>query len=91
MKQALQVLRTCSWELDMAGDPVTAIANAIAEGSKLFHKMLATRKVRHLKAAIDAGERYIHVNEGFGENSNLTVEAKAKLLKKFRARFFKYN
>ena len=75
----------------MAADPVTAIANAVAEGSKLFHKMLATRKIRHLKAAIDAGERYIHVNEGFGENENLSEEQKAKLLTKFRKRFFKYN
>ena len=75
----------------MAADPITAIANAIAEGSKLFHTMLATRKIRHMKASIDAGERYIHVNEGFGENTNLEPEDKKRLLKKFRKRFFKYN
>lgn len=75
----------------MATDPVTAIANAIAEGSKLFYSMLATRKIRHMKAAIDAGERYIHVNEDFGDNADLSEEQKHKLLTKLRRRFFRYN
>ena len=75
----------------MAVNPVTAIANAIAECSKAFGTYMATKRVRHLKASNDAGERYIHINEGFGENANLSIEAKQKLLKKFRRRFFKYN
>ncbi len=75
----------------MASDPITAIASAIAEASKAFGTYMATKRVRHLKAALDAGERYIHVNEGFGENKDIKPKAKAKLLKKFRARFFKYN
>ena len=75
----------------MASDPITSIANAIAESSKLFYTMLATREIRHMKAALDAGERYIDVNEGFGENKNLSPEDKAKLLKKFRNRFKKFN
>ena len=75
----------------MANDPVRAIANALAEISKSFGTYMATRRVRHMKAAIDAGERYINVNEGYGENSELTLEQKKKLLSKFRKRFLKYN
>ena len=75
----------------MANDPVTAIANTLAEISKSFGTYMATRRVRHMKAAIDAGERYINVNEGYGENSELTLEQKKKLLSKFRKRFLKYN
>ena len=75
----------------MAVNPVTAIASAIAEASKAFGTYMATRRVRHLKACIDAAERYIHVNEGYGENANLEPDEKTKMLKRFRKRFFKYN
>ena len=75
----------------MAMDIVTAIANALAEGSKAYYTFLATREVRYMKAALDAGERYIHVNEKFGENKDLTDEQQNRLLRKFRLRFFKYN
>jgi ribosomal protein L16 Arg81 hydroxylase len=75
----------------MAADPVTAIANAIAEFSKAFGTYMATRRVRHMKAAIDAAERYIFVNERLGENADLTDEKQKKLLTKFRKRFFCFN
>lgn len=75
----------------MAADPITAIANAIAEGSKLFYKLLATKRIRHMKAALDAAERYIHVNEGFGDNEKLEDKERDALLRKFRRRFFKFN
>lgn len=75
----------------MALDPVTAIANAIAEFSKAMGQVMATREVRHMKAAIDAAERYIDINEGFGENADLDPEEKARLLKKLRNRFKKFN
>ena len=72
-------------------DPVTAIANAVAEFSKAFGTYMATREVRHLKAALDAAERYIFVNEKTGENAELTDEQQEKLLAKLRRRFFKFN
>ena len=72
-------------------DPVTAIANAVAEFSKAFGTYMATREVRHLKAALDAAERYIFVNERMGENEELTDVQQKKLLAKFRKRFFKFN
>lgn len=75
----------------MAADPVTSIANAISSVADLTAKYLATRAVRRMKAALDAAERYIHVNEGFGDNEKLTQEQKEKLLSKLRRRFFKYN
>lgn len=75
----------------MAAEPITAIANAISGISDIIGKYLATRQVRRMKAALDAGERYIHVSEGFGENAELDEKDKIKLLKKLRIRFFKYN
>ena len=75
----------------MPANPLTAIALAIAEVSKVIGKHMATARVRHLKAAVDAAERYIFVNEGMGENEKLTLEQKSRLLAKFRRRFFKYN
>lgn len=70
---------------------ITAIANAIAEVSKVIGHRMADRRVRHLKAAVDAAERYIFVNEGMGENKNLDDDERNKLLRRFRKRFFKYN
>lgn len=75
----------------MSADPITAIANAVSNITEMIAKLLATKEVRHMKAALDAAERYIHVNEGFGENKEIEEEEKAKLLKKLRTRFFKYN
>lgn len=70
---------------------ITTIAAAIGEVSKTIGKIIATRQVRHMKAAIDAAERYIDVNEGFGDNANLKKDDKEKLLRKFRKRFKKFN
>jgi len=75
----------------MSINPVTAIATAIAECSKAFGTHMATRKVRLMKAALDAGENYIHVQEGFGDYKDITQARKDKLLRKFRIRFFKFN
>lgn len=72
-------------------EPVTAIANAIAEVSKTIGRIMATKRVRHLEAAKDAARRYIHVNERFGENKDLSDEEREKLLKKLRRRFFRFN
>lgn len=72
-------------------DPITAIANAIDSVSRLVASILATKKVRHMKAALDAAERYIDVNERFGDNKNLSAEDRESLLRKFRRRFKKYN
>ena len=75
----------------MTSDPITAIAKAISSIADLTAKYLATREVRHMKAAIDAAERYIHINEGLGENSTLDEEEKKRLLDKLSKRFFKFN
>ena len=47
--------------------------------------------MKYMKAAIDAAERYIDVNEGFGENETIPEDEKKKLLSKFRKRFKKFN
>ena len=75
----------------MAGDPVTAIASAIDGISRMIANILATREIRHMKAAIDAAERYIDVNEGFGDNADLSEKDKLNLLRKFRKRFKTFN
>ncbi len=75
----------------MALDPLTAWAKFGTEVAKVVGQVLATKTVRHLEAAKDAGRRYIHINEGFGENADLKPEEKEKLLKKFRKRFFHFS
>ena len=76
----------------MAADPVTSIAKAVSSVADLVAKYLSTREVRRMKAAIDAAERYIQVNEKMGdENRELNAEDRKKLLGKFRRRFFKFN
>ena len=75
----------------MVKDPITAIAQAIAEVSKTIGHRMATKRVRHMKAAIDAAERYIDINEGFGDNADLSQEDRSRLLRKFRRRFKKFN
>ena len=75
----------------MAVNTITALANMIDGISRLIANILATREIRHMKAAIDAAERYIDVNEGFGDNKDLSEEDKQKLLRKFRKRFKKFN
>ena len=75
----------------MAVNTITALANMIDGISRLIANILATREIRHMKAAIDAAERYIDVNEGFGDNKDLSEEDKKNLLRKFRKRFKKFN
>ena len=50
-----------------------------------------TKYIRKMKACIEAGEKYIQVNEGDGEFKNLSATRKKKLLKHYRKRFFTYN
>lgn len=75
----------------MAIDPFTAFAGAAEQIAKTIGTIIATRRVRHMKAAIDAAERYIDINEKFGDNANLSAEDRLKLLRKFRKRFKKFN
>lgn len=75
----------------MALDPISAIAGAIGEASKVVGIWLASQERRHMKAAIDAAERYIFVNEKSGENAKLTDKEQEVLLKKLREQFFKFN
>ena len=72
-------------------DPVSSIASAIAEFSKTLGIWMASRDRRKMKAALDAAERYIFVNEKSGENAKLTAKQRTALLAKFRKRFFKFN
>ena len=72
-------------------NPVAPIAEAIAEGFKLLKKVLDTREVRHMRAAIEAGEKYIQVNEKIGQYEDLDDDKQVKYLKHFSKRFFKYN
>ena len=66
---------------------VSAVAYAIAEAAKLWQQWLISADKRHMKAAIEAGEKYIQTNE----NGSIDGKRKAKLLAHYKKRFFKYN
>ena len=70
---------------------VTPIANAIAEGFKLLRSRMENSAFRKAEACIEAGEKYIQVNEGSGEFIFLSTEKKASYLRHYRKRFFHYN
>jgi hypothetical protein len=70
---------------------IGSIANALAEASKVVGAWLASRQRRRMRAAIDAAERYIFVSERAGEYAELSDEKRARYLKHFRKRFFRFN
>jgi len=72
-------------------NPTAPIATAIAEGFKLLKKVLDTSEARKMRKAIEAGERYIQVNEGIGAYEGLNEDKRVKYLKHFSKRFYKYN
>lgn len=61
-----------------------AFLEALKEISSLLKEWISGADIRRMKAAIEAGEKYIFTNE-------TTVKDKEKLLKYWRERFFKYN
>ena len=71
--------------------PIAPIAQAIAEGFKLIKTVLDTAEVRKMKACIEAGEKYIFVNEKQGEYETLPDVKQDKYLKHYRKRFFRFN
>ena len=75
----------------MSINPVSAVATAISEVAKTIGTILATKRIRHLKAALDAAERYIMINEGLGDNKKLSKDRKKKLLAKMLKRFMRFN
>ena len=64
---------------------------AIAEAIKEFFKWQSTANIRRMKAAIEAAEKYIMVNEKDGEFKNISNSKQKKYLKHYRKRFFAYN
>ena len=72
-------------------EPVTAIASAIAEASKVIGTWMASADRRKMQAAIESAEKYIMVSAGLGEFSNLTTTKRQALCDYWRKRFFKYN
>lgn len=75
----------------MGLEPVTAIANAIAEASKVIGQWMASADRRKMQSCIEAGEKYIMVSEGLGEFSNITTTKRQALCDYWRKRFFKLN
>ena len=60
---------------------------AVADAIKEFFRWASGGNIRRMKATIEAGESYIHTNE----DKELSKTRKAKLLKHYRKRFFKFN
>lgn len=71
--------------------PVNGIALAIGEALKIVRLRMENKDVWEMQKAIDAGEKYIRINEGSGEYEGLSDKKKKKYLKKYNKRFFKYN
>ena len=65
-------------------DVGTAFLEAIREISSLLKEWISGADIRRMKAAIEAGEKYIFVNESDDKD-------REKMLKYWRDRFFKYN
>ena len=73
-------------------NPTAPIALAIAEGFKLLKKVMDTSDVRRMRKAIEAGEKYIQVNENEGEfNYEMKPSKKKDKLRYFKRKFFKFN
>ena len=73
-------------------NPTAPIAQAIAEGFKLLKTVMDTAQYRRARAAIEAAEKYIQVNENEGEfDYDMTQEKKEARLKHYKKRFFHYN
>ena len=66
---------------------IDGIAKAVAELSKLILFAMKGKPTRHMKKAINYGEKYIRTNT----DSTLSPKNKAKLLDKYEKKFFKYN
>lgn len=63
------------------------IATAVARVAEVVAEFQKSAQVRHMKAAIEAGEKYIQTNR----DSSLKEKKRKKLLEHYRKRFFKYN
>ena len=73
-------------------NPTAPIAHAIAEGFKLLKTVMDTARVRRMRKAIEAGEKYIQVNEKEGEfDYDMDEKKKKARLRYYKKRFFKYN
>lgn len=70
---------------------IKAIAQAVAQGSKLWNTWLKSRDKRRMEAALEAGEQYIFVNEKVGEYEGISDERQKKLLVHYSKRYFHYN
>lgn len=77
---------------------IGAIVDMVKEGLSLWKTFIATRQEAYERkqdkkqvACIEAGENYIKVNEREGKWKSVTNAKRAKLLKLYYTRFFKYN
>ena len=73
-------------------NPTGPIAQAIAESFKLLKTVMDTAVSRRMRKAIEAGEKYIQVNENEGDfNYDMDDKKKQDKLRHYKKRFFKYN
>jgi hypothetical protein len=70
---------------------IKAIAEVIKEGIQYLTLLQKTRPQRRMKAAIEAAEKYIFVNDRIGEYKNIDKERQEQLLTHYSKRFFHYN
>ena len=67
---------------------ITSIANAVAEGSKVYYTILASKEVNRLKYRLEASMKYVFVDEKTGEFADADEKEIKKLKLHFRKRIF---
>lgn len=70
---------------------ILATLKVIEEGIKYCNALLKTAPIRKMKAAIEAGEKYIQVNQKSGMFKDIDKGTQIKLLRHYSKRFFHYN
>ena len=68
-----------------------SVADAIGAGFKLLKTVIDTKQVRDMRKAIEAGEKYIMVNEGTSSYGKQSIDKKNKYLRHYKKRFFHFN
>lgn len=71
--------------------PITAIASAISEFSKLLAEWIKSAEKRKLEACKEAAEGYIFASEKEGIYKDLPDDKRKKYMEHFKKRFFAYN
>jgi len=75
----------------MSAGLIKSIADAVREVARVIGNWQVSRDKRRMRACIEAGEKYIQINEKFGQFANISQSRQKNLLRYYRKKFFAYN